>query len=464
MKSRISFFDTATFKKDITRFMPLWVLYTVFLLLCMIPTVAGGSFYSSPARALNSSLEALTFASFLYAALCAQLLFGELFNSRLCNAIHAMPVTREARFGSHILAGVLFAWVPNLLVSLLMLPYLDHLWFTSFLWLGAYSLQYLFFFGAAVFSVMCTGSRFAMVLVYGIVNLLSVVVYWFLNAIYAPLMPGVEINTEWMVVLCPLVLFMTQFEYFEIATHYPSNYYPNNYYGNGSAYSTFEGLGESWSYLFIVAGVGIAALVAALLMYRKRKLESAGDFIAVKWIAPIFLVLYTLCVGAFLTVFGSLFGTDAIAVLLIPGLLIGFFTGRMLLDRTIRVFKKRNFLLAGILLAAMLFSLVPVRLDWFGVIHYVPDAEDVAHIEVRSSGISRSKVDDPEDIALACQVHRAALDDLDHEDVMRTCNAQHLYFRVIYHMKDGRRVERYYTICGYSAAGSLLGQLVRKIG
>lgn len=455
MKSRISFFDGATFKKDITRFMPLWILYTVFLLLCMIPTAAGGSYYSSPARALNSSLEGLAVANFLYGALTAQLLFGELFNSRLCNALHAMPVTREARFGSHILAGVLFAWLPNLLTALLMAPYLGHLWFTAFLWLAVYSMQYLFFFGTAVFSVMCTGSRFAMVMVYGIVNFLSVVVYWFIGTIYRPLMPGVEIDTGWMELLCPLVRFFSEYDYFQISTQIP--------YGGYPVQSTYEGLGDSWTYLFIAAGVGIVALIAALLMYRKRKLESAGDFIAVKWIAPIFLVLYTLCAGAFLTVFGELFGTGAVALTLIPGLIIGFFTGKMLLERTIRVFRKKNFLLAGILLAAMLFSLVPVQNDWFGIIHYVPDAEDVEYIEVRGSGFSRQELKNPEDIELVCQIHSCALDDLDHEYEM-TCSGRHSYFRIIYHLKDGRRVERYYTICGYSYAGQLLNQFIRKIG
>ena len=38
MKSRTSFFNITLFKKDITRFAPLWVLYTVAMSLMMLTT------------------------------------------------------------------------------------------------------------------------------------------------------------------------------------------------------------------------------------------------------------------------------------------------------------------------------------------------------------------------------------------------------------------------------------------
>ena len=455
MKSRISFFDRATFKKDITRFLPLWVLYTVFLLLCMIPTAAGSSYYSHPARALNNSLSGLTMANLLYAALSAQLLFGELFNSRLCNALHAMPMTREARFGSHILAGILFAWIPNLLTTVLMMPYLGSMWYTCLLWLAVCSLQYLFFFGAAVFSVMCTGSRFAMVLVYGIINFLAIAVFWFVDTIYRPLMPGVQLDASFLSTFCPTVQMIAENDYFFLSVS-PSTVYID------SRDAAFGGLGEDWPYLFIVAGVGIAAIAVSLLMYRKRKLESAGDFIAVRWIEPIFLVLYTLCAGAFLAVFSGLFGNEAYIVFLSLGIVIGFFTGKMLLERTTRVFRKKNFLLAGIFVVAMLFSLVPIQNDWFGIVRYVPDAQDVEYVQVYGYEISRSKLTEPEDIELVCQIHDCAIENLDHDNE-NTCRGAHYYTSIEYHLKNGQTVTRRYYICNDSVAGDLWTQLIKII-
>ena len=454
MKSRTSFFDAATFKKDITRFMPLWALYTVFLLLAMLSAGSGTSYYSHPARTLNSSLGVLTLANLLYGALSAQLLFGELFNSRLCNGLHAMPVTREARFGSHVCAGLLFAWIPNLLTAVLMMPFLEHLWYTALLWFAVYSLQYLFFFGVAVFSVMCAGSRFAMVLVYGILNFLSLVVFWFVDTVYRPLMPGVELDGSILERLCPTLQMMTAYDYFKITVL--RSHSTGTYYG-----TVFEGFGDSWPYLFVIAALGIVLLIGALLMYRRRKLESAGDFIAVKWIAPIFLVLYTLCAGAFLAIFSSIFGNAPYAFFLALGMTVGYFTGKMLLERTVRVFRKKNFLLAAVFTAVMLLSLVPVKMDWFGIVNYVPEANDVEYVEVRGSQIKRQELTEQEHIRLVCRIHDFAIDGFEHENEI-FCSGAHYYFHIVYHLKNGRTVTRYYNICTYSPAGALIHELPGK--
>ena len=36
MRSRISFFDATAFRKNVTRFAPAWVLYSVFMLMLML--------------------------------------------------------------------------------------------------------------------------------------------------------------------------------------------------------------------------------------------------------------------------------------------------------------------------------------------------------------------------------------------------------------------------------------------
>jgi hypothetical protein len=58
----------------------------------------------------------------VYALVCALTLFGDLFNSRMCNAIHALPLRRESWFCTHALTGLCFSVVPNLVFALLMMP------------------------------------------------------------------------------------------------------------------------------------------------------------------------------------------------------------------------------------------------------------------------------------------------------------------------------------------------------
>lgn len=449
MKSRISFFDTAVLKKDITRFVPLWVLYTVGMLLIMLPTVSGSN-WIHPVRALNGSLGSLSIANLLYGALTAQLLFGDLFQSRLCNALHAMPMTRTARFGSHVCSGLLFALVPNLLVTLLMMPYLDAFWYTALLWLGVMMLQYLFFFGTGVLSVMCTGSRFAMVVVYAIINFLSMVAYWFVEMIYVPMMPGVLADETVFAQLCPVYCLIGNEDYFRI--NYET---PDGYYGRRYLQEEFTGFGESWPYLFICAGVGIAVLIIALVLYRRRKLESAGDFMAVKWLSPVFLTLYTLCAGAFLAIFGELFGTGSLTLFLVAGLIIGFFTGRMLLERTTRVFRKKNFLQLAVLTVAMLLSVWAVNVDLFGIVRYVPDDDDVKVVIYDARNVYNVPLTDEDDIEVVCTIHELAVENYCDRD----CGKTHAYFNIEYHMEDGRTVMRRYYLCEGTTAYWLLETL-----
>ena len=450
MKSRISFFDAATWKKDITRFAPLWVLYTVLMLITVLPTVTDSSWYH-PVRHLEGTLELLAFFNMLYAAIVAQLLFSELFNSRLCNALHAMPVTREARFGSHVCTGLAFSFVPNLLTALLMMPTLGKFWFTAILWLSVVCLQYVFFFGVGVLSVMCTGSRFAMVLVYGLINFLAPLVYWFISVVFLPSMPGVVLNDDFLESFCPLSQFLGSSDYFRVSWDTPG-------IPVVVEASTFDGLGEDWGYLGIVAILGIAFLAVALFLYRRRRLESAGDFIAVKWLSPLFLSLYTLCGGAFLCIFGSAFGMLGYSILLILGLLIGFFTGKMLLERTTRVFRKRNFLHAGIFAAVLLVALLAVKLDVFGIVHYVPEVEDVEYVTVNRSGARQQDLYFTEEKQVVQEIHRLAVAD----DCDRTCGSLHQYILIEYHLRNGQTVTRSYNLCEGTPAAALLNQLPGK--
>lgn len=444
MKSRISFFDEATSKKDLTRFAPLWVLYTISLLITTLPSTTLTGYYRHPVMVLNASIEFFTFTNMIYAAITASLLFGELFNSRLCHGLHAMPATRTARFGSHVCTGLAFSFIPNLLVALLMMPSLEQFWFTSLLWLTGVCLQYVFFFGIAVFCVMCTGSRFAMVMIYTIINFFSLMVKWFVSMVFLPEMPGVMLNTEVFELLCPAMQLLRKSEYMLVSWNRLDAQVR-------LSESTFEGFGESWRYLGILGIIGIVALVAALLLYHRRKLECAGDFIAAGWLKPIFLILYTLFGVAFWGVFGTLMGKLG----LLPGLVIGFFTGKMLLERTIRVFKKKNFLQAGIFAAILLIALWVVNIDLFGIVRYVPPTSDIERVTVYRYDWAERNLAKEESKEIVRNIHTLALAN----DCDQDCGKPHFYFEIEYHMRDGRTVTRYYYLCEDSEEAELADSL-----
>lgn len=441
MKLRTSFFDKTVFRKDITRFAPLWAIYFIGGLLVMLNVVDSGSYngYFS-ASSVGETIAYFAIINLIYAAMAAQLLFGDLYNTRLCNALHAMPMRRENWFLTHLVSGLLFSLVPNGIGIFIVMPQMGDFWFVAFIWLLGMTLEYLFFFGLAVFSIFCTGNRFAMAAVYGILNGASMIALWFVQTVYEPQLYGVTVVTEPFQLLCPIVQIMSNEEMilwsWESVLH--------TAYDEVRIYK-YMGFGEGWGYLAIVAAIGVALLALSLVMYRRRKLESAGDFIAVSPLAPVFGVVYTLCVGAVFAMFGEAVGSSYVPYLLV-GLPVGWFTGRMLLQRTVKVFSGKNFLRCGIVMAAVLISIFVTMLDPLGITRWTPEADQVASVTVSDSRYAYRNegvltVQEQENIQSVIDIQKYIIQygETGEYGSDKTVN---LYFT--YKLKDGRTVKRGY--------------------
>ena len=394
MKSRTSFFNVAAFKKNLTRFAPAWGLYGLLLLLVLLGN--GDLSEQAFADSMRGTIIAMAILNFFYALLCAQLIFGDLYSSRMCNALHAMPMRREGWFLTNVASGMLFSLAPNTVIALLCTVFCGEYWMIPLLWLCAVTMQFLFFFGVAVFSTYLVGHRFAMALVYVILNGFSVILYWLVYSIFEPMLYGVTISQDWFLDLCPVVK-MCNFHYMEIG------------WENMVSYWRFD---DGWGYLGICAGLGILAMALALLCYRKRNLETAGDFAAVKPVGPIFLLLYTICGGACCHGFFSLFVGEENEIFLFLGLAIGFFTGLMLLQRTVRVFKVKNFLGFGAVILAMIISIVVVRADLLGIVRWMPKVEQIKSVSITTNRISANQLTltEEEDVEKILQIHQYGLE------------------------------------------------------
>lgn len=391
MKLKTSFFDSAVLKKDLLRFWPAWGLYLIGGLLITQTTMAGDPRYL--ADDLGSSLGSMGVINLCYAALIAILLFGDLFKAKMCNALHALPVRREAWFVTHSIAGVLMCLVPNLVLALLLMPYGGQLWFVPLLWLGMVLLEFLFFFGAAVFSIYLTGNGFAAALVYGLINFCSLLVMWFVGAFYVPLLYGVKIKNAAFMKFSPVVHFFEEYALWD-AEHLDTctNPYHNEYtiYSRQCQYKLVHQQ-EMWVYLAIIAAIGVALLTCSLLLYRQRKLECAGDFAAVKPMKTVFTVLGSIAAGMLFWVFGELY------LLLAIGILVGFFVCQMLLERTIKVFGKKSWGKLGILVAAIAISLGLTTVDVLGITRIVPAADDVVSVTIADQHLSQYRLEQLEE-------------------------------------------------------------------
>ena len=476
MKSRTSSSKVTALRKDVTRFAPLWVLYIVGAFLGLLMVLDLYDNITTPRR-IASSIAFMGVVNMIYALLAAQLLFGDLFSSRMCNAIHALPLRREDWFATHTLSGLLFAFVPHLLFTLITLPFMGKLWTVSFWWMLAADLQFLFFFGVAIFCVFCTGSRFAAVVVYGILNFLSILAWWFADVLYQPLLYGLDMDSTIFQTLCPVVQ-MCSFDYLQL-------HRSDDPILPGSLQTTYEvwyNMGDGWGYLATCAVIGIVLGAIGLMLYRKRDLEKAGDFITVRFLEPVFLVLFSLTVGAMFQLMEYLFISEDGYLFLFVGIAVGFYLGRMLLLRTTRVFQPRSFFALASLMGLLLASIGFIGSDVLGIISWVPEASEVKSITVTTDYYSYYMngenyffdhdftADSPEEIAVMLQVHEGILADRENDPYTQSVpnggviietedpDASEHYTRIdfIYKLYDGRSVHRYYQVGNKSDAAKTL--------
>lgn len=487
MKSRTSFFEKTVLKKDLTRFFPLWALYLIGGLL-MMHVLSGfyGSYFDnrgySIARDLNAMTGPLGILSACYGFLAAQLLFGDLHSTRLCYGVHALPLRREDWYLTHTVSGLLMGLVPPLVILLTLMPLMGKFWFTALLCWSGMALHYLFFFGLSVLCMMCTGHRFAATAVFGILNFLALIINWFAKTIYIPLLPGVRANTGIFDLFCPVVELMGRDEFFLVQHLDTCPCHTTTYIdgmkleilGNTPSHEYgFTGIGSDWGYLWVLAGVGIVLLALGLVLYRRRNLERAGDFMAFRPMKPIFLTVYTLCVGGVLFYLGyETADTFAGYVFFAIGLFVGYFTGKMLLERTIRVFKGRSWAGLGILYAAVALSLLLTWLDPIGIARRVPDSQRVQEVYLYDGYLSdyqlnkgdllanRSDVlviTEPEDIAAICQIHPLMI-----EENKAISDQEGRRFTLQYKMKNGTTISRTYRIGSYGEVWEALTPYLTK--
>ena len=444
MKSRISFFNKAIFRKNITRFFPVWVLYTIFLLLILASTVQART-TAIVAREITDFIGPMVWLNLAYGFLCGVLLVGDLFQGRMCNALHALPLRRETWLGTHIVTGILFSLVPNVLVSIVATVLMVDYAYLVLFWLAAATLQFLFFFGTALFAAVCAGSRLGMAAVYGIFHFITALIYALAELFYEPLLYGIRLDSDAFYRLFPV----TQLQ---LSKYVDVDYSPT------TLDLVYKGIvGETWIYLGLCAAVGVLFMGLALLVYRRRHLESAGDFLSLRPLQPVFLVLYTLGAGAIIFLFSGLFIGDPDYVFLAVGLVVGFFTGQMLLSRTVNVFRKKNFIRFAILIAAFGLSLGLAKLDPLGITKIVPKTEDVQWATIYSSDYdyyysevykyNNFRITDPEEIDRLQQFHKLLINDRAEK------TSPGVKVNIFYVRKDGTRLTRYYEIPAQSPLG-----------
>ena len=418
MKSRTSSCKTAAFKKDLTRFWPVWVSYLLFLILFQI-TLSNNDMTYWYAANIAETISLMGVANGVYALVVAQMLFGDLFNTRMCNGLHSLPLRREAWFGAHVAAGFLFSLIPTAIMvplsETIIALYSEMIngWQLPLYWFAATNIQYIFFFGLAVFAMMCSGNRFGSTILYGIANFGSLLVYLLVDQVYTPLLKGVVTLSTPFYRLCPIAQ-LTTLRFADAMREATGGTYIDSFGVEQREYRCwFEVKPDGWTYTAILAAVGIALLLLARQLYKKRKLEKAGDFLAVRWLEPVFQVVFTiLCGSGFHAVFLLFFGlnSDFIYFIMFIGMVVGWFAGRMFLERSTRVFRLKSFMGFAVVTAVMVLSLFITHLDPLGIETWIPDPSELRGADLSLRYQSNYTTEDPAEIDDIIRLHEIALE------------------------------------------------------
>lgn len=419
MKLKTSFFNTTVFRKDITRFAPVWGGYSVFLLLCAM-LLGQFSLESFPGRFYYCTW-AVSLILYPYCILCAVMLFGDLYSRSRCNALHAMPVRREAWFVTHSLAGFLFFLIPTLLFGVWTAVSSGGQWFAAGEFVLKEILQFVFRFGMALLCVMLAGNRTGAVCLYIIIHALEMVFGWMFQQMYAPYLLSLAI---------------------------PDNRFSNTYFLDLLLFLHEKTVLQ----LLLYGAVGAVAAVAAFWLYRRRKLEYSGKFLVVQGLEYVFTVIFSLVASVITFNLAEHAAEDF--YLLLPYLVVFFFAARMLMQRRFHVFQMQSVVILLAVIFVFLGSLWLTRVDALGVVSYVPETEDIKSVSVyvdvtktaRSTYYDYDRfseegflVSAPEDIDAVTQVHAQLTEGEEFDGV-----CEEVYFT--YTLKNGIRIRRHYSL------------------
>ena len=448
MRSKTSCFNGTLFRKNLSRYWPLWGLASfggaMFPLAMLLELLHNGFRFWSPLETRQAYYTVLSYGvpviSIVYAILCAMAVWSYLYNARSVGMMHTLPVRREGLFVTNVLSGLTMMAIPYAVTGVLLV--LVTMLFGGFEPVGVLVTvlgvmgESLFFFGLATFCAFIVGNVFMLPALYGLLNFIAVLTDFMVNLLAQGFCFGLNSSysgtVEW---LSPVVYLIQKIS--------PNSTYETQWVTDrlgGQRYETSVltsvTLENGWL-IAAYAAVGAALLGLAWLLYRRRRSESAGDVVAVGWMKPVFRygcavyaailggrLLYALLWESFQS--GRYFTVLPMILCMIAGGAIGYYAASMLLAKTPRVFKTtwKGMLAVALGCAALCGAM---KCDLFGVVRRVPAPDSVKLVNVYAAGSNYYQVPGKDDalIEKVRTLHQTIIDDKDY--IMSTAEGRSVY-------------------------------------
>ena len=480
MRSKTSCFNGTLFRKNLSRYWPLWGLASfggaLFPLAMLVNLLHSGFDFWTPLETTQAYYNVLSYGvpviSIVYAVLCAMAVWNYLYNARSVGLMHTLPIRREGLFVTNVLSGLVMMAIPYAVTGVLIV-------LVSFLYGGFEPVgvlvtilgvagESIFFFGLATFCAFIVGNVFMLPALYGLLNFLAVLTDFTVNLLAQGFCFGLNSSysgtVEW---LSPVVYLIQQVQPDSI---YQEKLVQNSVYGPYSTHVLTEVHLENGWLIAVYAAVGVVLLVLAWLLYRRRRSESAGDVVAVNWMKPVFRygwaafsailggrLLYALFWESFQN--GPYFTVLPMVLCMIVGSAIGFYAASMLLAKTLRVFRSTWKGMLAVALGCIALC-AAMEFDVFGVVRRVPAADSVKQVNIYAAGSNYylTPGQDDELIEKVRALHQAIISDKDYALTAASAASEayssadgeipgaYASVRFTYTLNSGLKVERWYSL------------------
>ena len=447
MRSKTSFFNVGLAKNLLRRSWPFWFCYFALLMLLFpvsLYNVTHDWIDTWEALAdfkafwiLNNGC-AVTQLSFFVCIIAAMIVFSYLYNARTCGLVCSLPLRRETVFLTAYLTGLLPLLTADILTALITLLLFGRHTAAHLIvsWLGMIVMGNIAFYGFAVFCAMLTGSLFILPLVYAVLNATAFVAESALMTLLGVFIYGFVENGSVLRKFSPAV---------ELAVKLNVGEVPDEAAAIGEKVYQVGGL----STLIAYCAAGLVLSFCAFLLYKKRRMETAGDTVSIPVLKPLFK--YCMAFGTALVCasagteefFSQAFRGTRLAVLatllLLAGAFIGYYVAEMLIQKTMRVFRGgwRGMTVVWIIL--LIFALV-CEGNITGYETRFPDPNEVQQAEL---GVyTPSTLKEAANIAGLIDIHRGIVE----QKELNEAAGKSLYVTIRYILKNGKTMARQYAL------------------
>ena len=456
MPSKTSFCNGTEFRKCLSRWWPLWVIYGVILFIMLpgallnarstIPYVSAEQISYLSNVILSETQMLLPLTAFCAGLLAAAAMFGYLYTPRGAGLAASLPIRRGCMFRTHLLAGLVMLLSAEAVVFglavLIEATRFELVIEPLLIWLGILALETVVFYGIAVLCAMFTGHVVMLPCLYLLVNFIAVGFQLLVEAVLYMFVYGmsgmVDLPVDW---LSPLVLFMRRTS----VGHRPTCCVRSAARRRRPPSANFSG----WTYPLVWAAFALLLLVCAGQLYRRRRMESAGDTVAIPVLKPVLKYIVALFAGLALPVgvYGMLLNVPAYRAQLAPFLLLavlgaalGFVISEMVIRKSLRV-PRTVWRGCAVTAAVCCLVVVGAKCDLTGYARRIPDTAQVKSVRIICNGYN-STLTEAENIQAVEDIHRAVV--AEREKITDDTSITSL--QLTYKLTNGKVLMREYTL------------------